>query len=100
MRFFRPFFAARWIYRNAVFRIAAGEKTVCLTFDDGPAPESTPHIVSLLKRHNVKAMFFFSGNRAERHRDIVKQVTCHGHIVGNHGFHHIDGWASSCGKYI
>lgn len=100
MRFFRPFFAARWICCGAVFRIAAGEKTVCLTFDDGPVPESTLNVVSLLKHHNVKAMFFFSGNKATQHQDIVKQVIDEGHVVGNHGFHHIDGWASSCGRYV
>ena len=100
MRFFRPFFAAKWIYPEAIFRIKAEGKTVCLTFDDSPEPESTPLLLALLKRNNIKAMFFFSGNKAERHQEIVKQVIDEGHLVGNHGFYHIDGWTSSCNKYI
>ena len=100
MRFFRPFFAAKWIYPNAIFRIKTEEKTVCLTFDDGPDPEATPFLLSLLKRNNIKAMFFLSGNKAERYPDIVKQIIDEGHLVGNHGFSHINGWFSSCDKYI
>ena len=100
MRFFRPFFAAKWIYRDAVFRITTEEKTVCFTFDDGPDPESTPFLLALLRRNNIKAMFFFSGCKAEQHQNIVKQVIEEGHLVGNHGFYHINGWFSSCDKYI
>jgi len=100
MRFFRPFFAAKWIYPDAIFRIATEEKRVCLTFDDGPDPKSTPFLLALLKQNNIKALFFFSGNKAERHKDIVKQVIDEGHLIGNHGFLHISGWSSLCNKYI
>ena len=100
LMFFRPFFAAKWIFPAAVFRLKTNEKTVCLTFDDGPDPESTPFLLDLLKRNSVKAIFFFSGVKAEQHQDIVKQVIDEGHFVGNHGFFHIDGWTSQLDKYI
>lgn len=33
------------------------EHSVYLTFDDGPIPESTPIILEILRKYNVKATF-------------------------------------------
>ncbi|MDA8262996.1 MAG: polysaccharide deacetylase family protein, partial [Actinomycetota bacterium] len=64
----------------------AGE--VAITFDDGPDPVSTPVVLDLLARNQVKATFFMLGDMAKRHRDVARQVAEEGHQVGLHGLYH------------
>jgi peptidoglycan-N-acetylglucosamine deacetylase len=61
---------------------------VALTFDDGPDPETTPKVLDVLKKHNVKAAFFLIGKKAEAHPDIVKRMIAEGHVIGNHTYGH------------
>ena len=39
------------------------EKTIYLTFDDGPTDSTTPKILDILKNENVKATFFVIGRQ-------------------------------------
>ena len=41
------------------------DRTVALTFDDGPDPTHTPRILDVLARERVTATFFLIGERAE-----------------------------------
>ena len=66
---------------------------VCLTFDDGPNPESTPVLLSLLEELNVQATFFLIGKNVERHPDLLREIVKHGHEIGDHGYKHIHAWA-------
>ncbi len=99
MRIFRPCFIARWIYPDALFRIKTKEKQMCLTFDDGPDPSSTPEILAILKRHNIRAVFFCSGDKAEKFPELIQLILSEGHLTGNHGFSHLNGWQNSLKKY-
>ena len=63
-------------------------KQVALTFDDGPAPETTLRILDILDRHCVKATFFMVGIYAERHPEIVREVASRGHTIGAHTWSH------------
>jgi peptidoglycan/xylan/chitin deacetylase (PgdA/CDA1 family) len=100
MRFFRPLSIAEWLYPDAIFRIKNNEKLLYLTFDDGPCRDSTPHLLEILERHSVKALFFCNGKRAEKYPDMVGLMISKGHIIGNHGYNHDDGWLTSTNKYI
>ena len=51
----------RWLYPRATWRMDPNERSVYITFDDGPIPESTPFILKTLREHNVKATFFMVG---------------------------------------
>lgn len=68
--------------------VELGPKQVALTFDDGPNPETTRHILDILDRHCVKATFFMVGIYAERHPDIVREVAARGHTIGTHSWSH------------
>ena len=35
----------RWLYPRATWRMDPNERSVYITFDDGPIPESTPFIL-------------------------------------------------------
>lgn len=82
----------RLTHFGAVSRAPQGEKRVILTFDDGPDPRYTPHILEILRRHQVKACFFINGAKARAHPDIIQQITAAGHEIGNHGFRHKAAW--------
>jgi len=66
--------------------LAAGE--VVLTFDDGPAPRSTPHILAALAAACVKATFFMVGEMAAEYPDLVREVAEQGHTIGTHTWSH------------
>ncbi len=63
------------------------EKTVYLTFDDGPSPHTEP-ILDILKKYNVKATFFVIGHDTENARRLYKRIVDEGHAIGNHTYSH------------
>ncbi len=100
MRLFRPGILARWLYREAIFRIRTTEKVLYLTFDDGPDRSSTPQLLEILKAHNIAALFFCNGKNAELNPDIMIKIREAGHLTGNHGYSHIDGWRAGSEVYV
>ncbi len=69
-------------------RVGALPKKLALTFDDGPDPEWTPAILSILKQKKVTATFFMIGSAMEAHPGLVQRVLADGHEVGNHTYTH------------
>ena len=63
---------------------------VALTFDDGPNPDTTPDVLDILARHEIKATFFINGSRvtSQAHRDVLDRIVAEGHILANHSHHH------------
>ena len=59
------------------------ERTLALTFVDGPDPVGTPAVLDVLARHHVRATFFVTGAHAARHPDLIRQIVAAGHEVGN-----------------
>jgi peptidoglycan/xylan/chitin deacetylase (PgdA/CDA1 family) len=64
------------------------ERTVALTFDDGPSPKYTPRILAALTRLRVRATFFVIGYLAQANPDLVRQELRLGMTVGNHSYNH------------
>lgn len=64
---------------------------VCLSFDDGPDPLSTPPLLRLLREHGLPATFFVTGERAARHPHLIAAILDGGHTLGNHSYSH-DNW--------
>src|SRR5689334_14405536 len=65
------------------------EKTLVLTFDDGPHPESAERLLDLLRELEVKATFFVVGQRVQMHPDVVRRMLAEGHEVANHTEDHL-----------
>lgn len=85
----------RLLFPKSVWRIKVPlQKTVYLTFDDGPIPEVTPWVLDLLDRYNVKATFFCVGDNVRKHPDVYRMLLERGHRTGNHTFNHVQGWNS------
>ena len=89
----------RWLYPSAIWRMDPNERSVYLTFDDGPIPEATPWILDTLDRYGVKATFFMVGDNVRKYPDIYAEVVRRGHRVGNHTFNHIK-LISQPGRYL
>lgn len=100
MKLFRPWFFLKYLYPGSVFRIKTKEKVLYLTFDDGPNPGSTDKLISILSKHNVKALFFCSGKAAEKNPRLMEKIRNNGHITGNHGYNHRDGLRTSVTDYL
>jgi peptidoglycan-N-acetylglucosamine deacetylase len=88
------------IWTRALFSLGGEERKLCLTFDDGPNPGSTYLIINVLKKYGVKAMFFCSGREAECNSTTVNKLTEEGHVIGNHGYFHLNGWKTGTSEYV
>jgi peptidoglycan/xylan/chitin deacetylase (PgdA/CDA1 family) len=100
MRLFRPGLLAGFLYPEALFRIKTTEKVLYLTFDDGPDPVSTPQLLRILKKYDIKVLFFCNGCAAEQNFYLITQIQSEGHMIGNHGYSHYDGWRTETTKYV
>lgn len=87
------------IFKNQIWKIPAQNKTLYLTFDDGPIPEVTPWVLEVLKHYNVKATFFCIGDNVRKYPEILEHVISQGHSIGNHTFNHLKGWKHSKKEY-
>lgn len=67
-------------------------REILLTFDDGPNPKTTPRLLDVLGKYEVKATFFVLGERISTPdgRSIVERAHQEGHHIGNHTFSHKD----------
>jgi len=71
-------------------RGSPNRKWVALTFDDGPHPNTTPRLLSILKAYHAKATFFLVGMMAEAYPDLVLEEQRAGHLIANHSYHHVN----------
>lgn len=90
----------KMLYSGCEWDIHGAEKTLYLTFDDGPHPVVTPFILSQLAAYNAKATFFCIGDNVKKYPKEYRQILDAGHLTGNHTMHHINGWKHSDDAYI
>jgi peptidoglycan/xylan/chitin deacetylase (PgdA/CDA1 family)/GT2 family glycosyltransferase len=64
-----------------------GEKTLVLTFDDGPS-EYTPDVLRALSRYGVPATFFVLGEQAATMPDVISAISDSGCSLAVHGWSH------------
>ena len=64
--------------------IPIGDKVIYLTFDDGPSAY-TNKLLDILKKYNVKATFFVTGNGSDA---VIKRAYEEGHSIGLHTYSH------------
>ncbi len=68
------------------------EKALFLTFDDGPDKTLTPWILNRLNDYKATATFFCVGDRAASNPEAIEAIQAAGHRLGNHTYHHLNGW--------
>lgn len=88
------------LFPSLVWRKETLNKEIWLTFDDGPEPEVTPWILSVLKKENITATFFLVGEQIEEFPELVGAIIKEGHTIANHSYSHKNGWLCTKEKYI
>lgn len=78
----------------------SGDPELILTFDDGPHETYTPMVLDELKKRNIKAVFFWVGQRVKgskrgklspivkARRALIQRALREGHVIANHTVTH------------
>jgi peptidoglycan-N-acetylglucosamine deacetylase len=82
----------RLLFPGCTWQMPDKDKTVYLTFDDGPHPTATPF--------GAKATFFCIGKNVVEHPAIYQRLVTEGHTIGNHTMHHLNGWKTADTTYL
>jgi len=70
--------------------VVVTNKTIALTFDDGPDPINTNLILDVLKEEDVKATFFLIGKKMKQYPLVTERIFEEGHCLANHTYTHTD----------
>lgn len=68
---------------------ATEEKSVYLTFDDGPSTVVTGKILDVLKEEKIKATFFIVSDRVAGRKETLRRIAAEGHTLGVHSKSHV-----------
>ncbi len=90
----------RVLYPSLIWRIPVTDKTLYLTFDDGPHEIATTFALDQLQYFGAKASFFCIGKNAQAHPEILERIQKEGHAIGNHTQNHINGWKVDDEAYL
>ncbi|MET8583652.1 polysaccharide deacetylase family protein [Streptomyces collinus] len=71
-----------------ILQISGRGRRMMLTYDDGPNPAYTPHILDTLAKYRVRAMFFVCGECVVDNKELLARMADEGHVVGNHTWTH------------
>jgi peptidoglycan/xylan/chitin deacetylase (PgdA/CDA1 family) len=88
------------LYPGLTWAADRTQRSIYLTFDDGPIPIVTPFVLNILKQYKAKATFFCIGDNVGKHPDIFEQVKASGHAIGNHTYNHLKGWKTENKIYV
>jgi len=95
----RPPLIVTRLFSSILWKVPVKTKTLYLTFDDGPIPQTTPWVLGTLKQFNAKATFFCIGDNVRKYPDLYDRLVEEGHSVGNHTFNHLNGWKTDNSQY-
>lgn len=88
------------IFNKWVWSFSKKEKTIYLTFDDGPTEEITDWTLNQLYKYNAKATFFCIGKNIKAHPALFQKISLQGHALGNHTNNHLNGSKTSWQDYL
>jgi len=73
-------------------RTSHHDRSIALTFDDGPDPHVTPLVLARLDEYQAKATFFCVAERAKAAPGLIAEIVRRGHGVENHTYSHPNGF--------
>jgi peptidoglycan/xylan/chitin deacetylase (PgdA/CDA1 family) len=85
---------------DLLWNMSRDEKTIYLTFDDGPTQSITHEILDVLEEFRAKATFFCIGGNVARNPEAYRAMVDRGHRTANHTWNHMNGWKFSDYSYL
>ncbi len=88
---------AWWVMDSRTYQVAGelvssapatADKTVALTFDDGPSTRYVDEVLADLERYDAKGTFFIIGVVAGEQPQALRRLVSAGHQIGNHTYTH------------
>ena len=77
--------AFRFVHRKVpIYSVDTKEKKISLSFDISWGEDTTPRLLDILDKYNVKATFFLVGGWIDGNGELVKEMVKRGHELGNH----------------
>jgi len=89
----------RYYRMNRIRRELVKNRTLVLTYDDGPSL-LTPQLLDLLQSAGARATFFLLGRNAAQHPEIIERMVREGHDAACHTDQHLNAWKTLPGKAI
>ena len=100
---FNPFIVTgwlKWFYPSYTWKGRPENRSIYLTFDDGPHAEITPWVLDLLQEYKAPATFFVVGKNAASNQELIQRISNDGHKLANHTQNHKKGWNTAVDDYI
>lgn len=88
------------LLKELTWNVPVHDRTVFLTFDDGPEPGVTPWVLDQLAARGAKATFFCIGRNAAAQPALMDRLRREGHGLGNHTWDHANGWDTGTRAYL
>ncbi|MCG9880913.1 MAG: polysaccharide deacetylase family protein [Bacteroidia bacterium] len=88
------------LFSSYTWKVKTKDKILYLTFDDGPHPRITPWVLEQLAIYNAKATFFCVADNVRKFPETYALVKAAAHEVGNHTYHHKNGWKTPLHEYV
>lgn len=73
-----------------IYNVETSEKKVAITFNCAVGNSDIDAILTILKKHDIKATFFLLGSWADDYINEVQKIYDAGHEIGNHSYSHKD----------
>lgn len=83
-----PTLLGRILHFNVLWRGNKKDKSVSITFDDGPDPIYTKKVLDLLDKYGIKGCFFLVGEKVKKCPEVVRLIAQKGHDIGIHAYTH------------
>ncbi len=71
-----------------IYSVQTEEKKIAITFDAAWGNSDTEMLLEILKKHNAKATFFFTGEWVSKYPNDVLKIYAEGHSCANHSDSH------------
>ncbi|MEI6021134.1 MAG: polysaccharide deacetylase family protein [Bacteroidota bacterium] len=96
----QPKAVLKMLYPKAIWHYNRTEKTIYLSFDDGPIEGLTEWVLEELEKVSAKATFFCVGANIVKNKHIFQRIVNEGHVVANHTMHHSKGFKTNIKDYL
>ncbi len=78
------------VFGGPIYKGAKDSEGIALVCNVDWGGEYLPDMLKVLHALNIEAAFFVTGKWAEGNKDLLELVMNSGHIIGNHGYSHLD----------